>query len=57
MGRMSLSLAVMAALVVTYFVNPTAAWVALVAVSTLGLARHIRQRDDEAEAALQHAEK
>ena len=56
MGRMSLSLAVMAALLVTYVLNPTAAWVALVAVSTLGLARHIRQRDDEAEAALQHAE-
>ena len=56
MVRMSLSLAVMAALLVTYFLNPTAAWVALFAVSTLALARHIRQRDEEAEAALQHAE-
>ena len=54
---MSTGLAVMAALLVTYFLNPTAAWVALVAASTLALARHIRQRDDEAEAALQHAEK
>jgi hypothetical protein len=57
MVHMSTGLAVMAALLVTYFLNPTAAWVALVAASTLGLARHIRQRDDEAEAALQHAEK
>lgn len=56
MVRMSTGLAVMAALLVTYLLNPTAAWVALVAVSTLGLARHIRQRDDEAEAALQHAQ-
>jgi Na+/H+ antiporter NhaD/arsenite permease-like protein len=57
MVHMSTGLAVMAALLVTYFLNPTAAWVALVAASTLALARHIRQRDDEAEAALQHAEK
>jgi hypothetical protein len=56
MVRMSLSVAVLAALLVTYFVNPTAAWVALFAVSTLALARHIRQRDEEAEAALQRVE-
>ena len=56
MVRMSLSLAVLAALLVTYFVNPTAAWVALFAVSTLALSRHIRQRDEEAEAALQRVD-
>ena len=56
MGRMSLGIAVLAALLVTYFVNPTAAWVALVATSTLALARHVRQRDEEAEAALQRVE-
>ncbi len=56
MGRMSVSIAVLAALLVTYFVNPTAAWVALVATSTLALARHVRQRDEEAEAALQRVE-
>jgi len=53
MVRMSLSVAVLAALLVTYFVHPTAAWVALFSTSTLALARHIRQRDEEAEAALQ----
>ncbi|HVQ12090.1 MAG TPA: hypothetical protein VMS40_00795 [Vicinamibacterales bacterium] len=53
---MSLSVAVLAALLVTYFVHPTAAWVALFSVSTLALARHIRQRDEEAEAALQRVE-
>jgi len=56
MVRMSLSLAVLAALLVTYFVNPTAAWVSLFAISTLALSRHIRQRDEEAEAALQRVE-
>ena len=53
MVRMSLGLAVLAALLVTYWVHPTAAWVALFSTSTLALARHVRQRDEEAEAALQ----
>ena len=53
MVRISLGIAVLAALLVTYWVNPTAAWVALFATSTLALARHVRQRDEEAEAALQ----
>jgi hypothetical protein len=52
MVRVSLGLAVLAALLVTYCVNPTAAWVVVFASSTLAIARHIRQRDDEAEAAL-----
>jgi len=56
MVRMSLGVAVLAALLVTYFVNPTAAWVSLFAVSTLALARHIRQRDEEEEAALQRVD-
>ena len=56
MVRMSLGIAVLAALLVTYWVNPTAAWVALFATSTLALARHVRQRDEEAEAALQRIE-
>ena len=56
MVRMSLGVTVLAALLVTYFVNPTAAWVSLFAVSTLALARHIRQRDDEEEAALQRVD-
>ena len=47
---------VLAALLVTYFVNPTAAGVALFAASTLALARYIRQRDEEAEAALQRVD-
>lgn len=56
MVRMSFGVAVLAALLVTYFVNPTAAWVALFSVSTLALSRHIRQRDEEAEAALQRVD-
>ncbi len=56
MVRISLGIAVLAALLVTYWVNPTAAWVALFATSTLSLARHVRQRDEEAEAALQRIE-
>jgi hypothetical protein len=43
---------VLAALLGTYWVNPSAAWVALFATSTLALARHIRQKDEEAERAL-----
>lgn len=53
MLRISFSIAILAALLVTYWVNPTAAWVALFSTSTLALARHVRQRDEEAEAALQ----
>jgi len=56
MVRISVGVGLLAALLVTYWVNPTAAWVALFAVSTLALARHIRQRDEEAEAALQRVE-
>jgi hypothetical protein len=56
MVRIALGVAVLAAWLVTYWVNPTAAWVALFATSTLALARHIRQRDDEAEAALQRVD-
>ena len=53
MVRMSVGAGLLAALLVTYWVHPTAAWVALFATSTLALARHVRQRDEEAEAALQ----
>lgn len=53
MVRISLGMAALVALLVTYWVNPTAAWVTLFASATLGLARYVRQRDDEAEAALQ----
>jgi hypothetical protein len=56
MVRIYFGVAVLAALLVTYWVNPTAAWVAVFSTSTLALARHIRQRDDEAEAALQRAD-
>ena len=56
MLRISLGIAGLAALLVTYWVNPTAAWVGLFATSTLALARHVRQRDEEAEAALQRIE-
>jgi len=56
MLRIGLGLTGLAALLVTYWVNPTAAWVALFSTSTLALARHIRQRDEEAEAALQRIE-
>jgi hypothetical protein len=51
--RFYLGVAFLTALLVTFCVNPTAAWVALFSASTLALARHIRQRDDAAEAALQ----
>jgi hypothetical protein len=54
MVRISLGIAVLAALLMTYWANPTAAWVSLFAASTLTLARHVRQQDEEAEAALQH---
>ena len=53
MLRISFSIAILAARLVTYWVNPTAGWVALFSTSTLALARHVRQRDEEAEAALQ----
>jgi hypothetical protein len=46
----------LAALLGAYWFSPTAAWVALFATSTLALARHIRQRDEEAERALQPIE-
>ena len=53
MVRISVGVAVLAALLGTYWFNPNAAWVALFATSTLALARHVRQRDEEAERALQ----
>ena len=56
MVRISFGVGVLAALLVTYWVNPTMAWVALFTTSTLALARHVRQRDEEAEAALQRVD-
>ena len=56
MVRISFGVGVLAALLVTYWVNPTMAWVALFTTSTLALSRHVRQRDEEAEAALQRVE-
>ena len=53
MFLISVGMGLLAALLVTYWVHPTAAWVALFSTSTLALARHVRQRDEEAEAALQ----
>jgi len=53
MIRNLLAVAFLAALVVTYWVNPTAAWIVLGASATLALARYVRQRDMEAEAALE----
>ena len=56
MVRISIGLAGLVALLVAYWVNPTAAWVGLFATSTLALARHVRQRDADAEAALQRVD-
>ena len=56
MLRISVGVGLLAALLVTYWVHPTAAWVALFSTSTLALARHVRQRDEEAEAALQRVD-
>jgi hypothetical protein len=53
MSRISLGVGLLAGLFVTYWVNPTAAWVVLFSTSTLALARHVRMRDEEEEAALQ----
>jgi len=53
MLRISMGVAGLAALLVTYRINPTAAWLALFAAATLSLARYIRQRDEEADAAYQ----
>jgi hypothetical protein len=53
MARMTLAVMGLAALLGAYWFNPTAAWVALFATSTLAFARHIRQRDEAAERALQ----
>jgi len=52
MVRISVGVVVLAALLGTYWFNPNAAWIALFATSTLALARHVRQRDEEAERAL-----
>jgi len=56
MVRISFGVTGLMALLVTYSLNPTAAWVALFSVATLALARYVRQRDDEAEASLQRIE-
>ena len=53
MARMTFGVVGLAALLGAYWFNPTVAWVALFASSTLAFARHIRQRDEEAERALQ----
>jgi len=55
MMRNLLAVAFLAGLVATYWVNPTAAWVVLGSTATLALARYVRQRDMEAEAALEAA--
>jgi hypothetical protein len=56
MMRISVGVGLLAALLVTYWIHPTSAWVALFATSTLALARHVRQCDEEAEAALQRVD-
>jgi hypothetical protein len=56
MVRIYCGVALLAVLLVTYWINPTVAWATMFSVSTLALARYIRQRDDEAEAALQRAD-
>jgi len=53
MMRNLLAVGFLAALVVTYWVNPTAAWIVLGSSAMLALARYVRQRDMEAEAALE----
>jgi hypothetical protein len=52
MLRIGLGVSVLAALLVTYWVHPTAAWIVLGSTLTLAVAFKVRQRD-EAEGALQ----
>jgi hypothetical protein len=52
MLRIVLGVAALAALLLTYWVNPTAAWVVLGSSFTLTVAFKVRQRE-EAEGALQ----
>jgi hypothetical protein len=52
MLRIVLGVAVLAALLVTYWVHPTTAWVVLGSSFTLAIAFKVRQHD-EAEGALQ----
>ena len=52
MLRIVLGVAAFAALLVTYWVNPTTAWIVLGSTFTLAVAFKVRQRD-EAEGALQ----
>lgn len=52
MLRLAFGIAGLAALLATYLVNPTAAWIALGSTVTLAIASKVRQRED-AEAALQ----
>lgn len=56
MVRISLGVAGLLALLVTYWFNPTAVGVVLFAASTLALSRYVRMRDDEEEAALQRVD-
>jgi len=53
MLRTFLGVTALAALLGLYWLNPQAAWVTLFSVFTLGVARYIRRRDDEAERAMQ----
>jgi hypothetical protein len=52
MLRIVLGVSVLAALLVTYWVHPTTAWIVLGSSFTLAVAFKVRQRD-EAEGALQ----
>jgi len=51
--RNLLAVVFLVALVATYQVNPTAAWIVLGSTATLALARYVHRRDLEAEAALE----
>lgn len=55
MLRIVMGVLALAALLVTYSVNPTAAWIVLGSTFTLAVALKVRQRD-EAEGALQTTE-
>jgi hypothetical protein len=52
MVRIALGVSVLVALLVTYWVHPTTAWIVLGSSFTLAVAFKVRQRD-EAEGALQ----
>lgn len=46
MLRIALGVAALAALLVTYLVNPTAAWIALGSTVTLAIASKVRQQEE-----------